>query len=149
MKKKTIIIILSIIIIFIYCSRNNNYDKLKAANYITNHTLKRSHNCCAWFVMKAIWAGGKPCIILPAFAYSDYLPKLGFGKVNKDNYKPLKGDIVVFPKVKGHIYGHIAMWNGEQWISDYKQKGIIVSKSYKHCDYEVFRYNKEDNKQRN
>lgn len=145
--KKICILIIVAFSLFTYCSINNKYDKAKAADYITNHTLSRSHTCCAWFVMKAIWAGGKPCVILPAFAYSDYLPKLGFDKVKEDNYKPLKGDIVVFPHVKGHIYGHIAMWNGEQWISDFKQKGIIVSKSYKQCNYEVFRYSKESNKQ--
>lgn len=147
MRKKIFISALVVFTIFSYCSINNNYDNVKAADYITTHTLKRSHTCCAWFVMKAMWAGGKPCVILPAFAYSDYLPILGFGKVNKDSYKPLKGDIVVFPHVKGHIYGHIAMWNGTQWISDFKQKGIIVSNSYKGCEYEIFRYNKKDNKQ--
>ncbi len=34
---------------------------------------------------------------------------MGFDEVGRDDYRPQKGDIVVFLRVKGHIFGLIAM----------------------------------------
>lgn len=142
MKKKVILLVVCLLaILFITVGKYNKFDKNRSADYITCHSLSKSHNCCAWYVMKALWVGGKPCFILPAFGYSYYLPIIGFNEVNKDGYDPQKGDIVVFPHVNGHIYGHIAMWNGEQWVSDFKQRGIIVNKAYTNSNYKIFRYN--------
>jgi len=36
------------------------------------------------------------------------------------------------------------MWNGKQWISDFKQKGIIVNKAYKNAPYKIIRYNNKN-----
>lgn len=135
---KKILLFLFLIFLFTCYGRFSSFDNEKAATYVTQHSLSKSHNCCAWYVMKALWVGGKPCIILPAFAYSNYLPALGFKEIETKDYKI--GDICVFPRVKGHIFGHIAMWNGKQWVSDFKQKGIIVSKAYK--EYKIFRRTK-------
>ena len=77
--------------------------------------------------MKALHAGGSPAYILPAYAYSWLLPQLGFDEVAAEGYSPQTGDIVVFPKVDGHIWGHIQMWNGQQWISDFMQKGFYAA----------------------
>lgn len=38
------------------------------------------------------------------------------------NYTPSKGDIIVFDRFPGHPDGHTAMYNGNQWISDFRQK---------------------------
>lgn len=90
--------------------------------------------------MKAIIAGGEPCIILPAWGYEYYLPFIGFEEVSEANYKHEVGDIVVFPAVKGHKYGHIAIWNGTQWVSDFKQKNFIVASAYSEADYKLYRH---------
>jgi len=122
----------------IYLFAPHRYNPDKAVAHLTENALSRSHTCCAWFVMRAMQAGGCPMILAPAHSYSTILPYYGFKEVKTTTYK--KGDIVVFPAVKGHKWGHIAMWNGEQWVSDFKQKGIIVSSAYKNADYKVWRY---------
>jgi type VI secretion system secreted protein VgrG len=39
-----------------------------------------------------------------------------------DKYLPQKGDIAVFqPPNDKHRHGHIQMYNGTQWVSDFKQ----------------------------
>lgn len=57
-----------------------------------------------------------PIEIFPAHSYADVLPFYGFKKVETTEFE--KGDIVVFHATKNHKWGYIAMWNGEQWISD-------------------------------
>lgn len=109
----------------------------KATNPLSEHAFSHSHNCCAWFVMRAMQSGGCPAIILPAWAYRYYLPIIGWEEININSSIPQKGDVSIFPYTKNHIFGHIAMWNGEQWISDFKQKNIIVSKDY--TTYRIYR----------
>jgi len=116
------------------------YSVEKAVLYINKHAEKKSRNCCALYVAAALQAGGLKPVLLRACDYSWYLPKLGFKAIPTDHYKPRKGDIVVFPKVKNHMFGHIAMWNGKQWVSDFKQRNIIVAKEYQKADYQIFRY---------
>ncbi|MGH9406013.1 MAG: hypothetical protein ACRD3D_09290 [Terriglobia bacterium] len=47
---------------------------------------------------------------------------------NKD-YKPEKGDIVVFGGNKSHPYGHIEVYSGKGWVSDFKQHSMIPYRS--------------------
>lgn len=136
-RKKIVLITITIIGYIAWCNTASfNIDT--AAKLLTENALSRSHNCCAWFVMRAMQTGGSPSIILPAWAYEYYLPLVGWKEIKEEAYTPQKGDICVFPHVKHHIFGHIAMWNGEQWISDFKQKNIIVNKAY--SDYKVYRH---------
>lgn len=37
------------------------------------------------------------------------------------NYVPQKGDVVSWGAIKGHKYGHTAIYNGKEWVSDTKQ----------------------------
>ena len=57
-------------------------------------------------------------------------------------FKVKKGDIIVFPAIKNHIFGHIAIWNGEQWVSDFKQKSMFPASGYRFTKYKIFRYEK-------
>lgn len=140
---KRIIKILSIFLIsfFTYTfAFSHDYSIDKAVEYLNQHAEVKSRNMCALYVERAIRAGGQPAFILPAWGYAHVLPNMGFKEISRNNYIPKKGDIVVFPRVKGHIFGHIAMYNGEQWISDFKQKNIIVAKAYYNCNYRLFRH---------
>lgn len=50
--------------------------------------------------------------------------KQGFQEVKYSaNYKPQVGDIMSLPRGLGQsaTHGHVAMWNGKYWVSDYKQ----------------------------
>lgn len=50
------------------------YDAGKASRYATGNTLSTSHNCCAGFVMRALWQGNCFVGIYPAWAYKRILP---------------------------------------------------------------------------
>lgn len=118
----------------------HSYSIDKAVEYANSHAEAHSRNMCALYVERAINAGGQPAFILPAWGYAYVLPHMGFVEVDKNNYQPQKGDIVVFPRVSGHVFGHIAMYNGRQWISDFKQKNLIVANAYLNSDFKFFRY---------
>jgi len=45
--------------------------------------------------------------------------------VSPKGYKPLEGDVVVFSKTPYHKYGHIEMYNGKGWVSDFKQHSMV------------------------
>ena len=139
--KTTFKIIVALLIIFgatILFSHLKSFNTEKAAEYVTENAAPRSKTCCAWYVMRAMHAGGCPISIYPAWAYKYILPLHNFEKVDKQNYRPKKGDIVVIENSKAHFWGHIAMYNGEIWVSDFKQRSMNpYRKSY---PYEIFRY---------
>lgn len=122
---------------------NYTFDKEKAAAYVTKNAETRSKTCCAWYVMRALQEGGCPAYILPAYGYSWLLPRMDFVEVSKENYVPQKGDIIVFPAIGKHIWGHIQMWNGYQWVSDFRQKNMIPAKAYRKTKWKIFRYNEK------
>lgn len=138
MNKTLKYLLLAIIVYFGYCAMAP-FDKDSAVKHLDSHALSKSHCCCAWYVMRAIQAGGIPIGILPAWGYEYALPFYGFANVTENYDGPKKGDIVVFPATKGHIYGHIAMYNGNQWVSDFKQKNMICSPAYKNTKYKFYR----------
>lgn len=116
------------------------YNTEAAADYASRHTLKRSHRWCAGWVMKGLWRGGCFVGLYPAWMYKYVLPLYGFDEVKPSAYR--KGDIVVYPAVGKHIWGHIAIYDGKQWVSDFKQKHLIVAPAYKKVKPIFFRYNK-------
>ncbi len=145
MNKVIIIILLSLSFIVMipvitpFAGEKSNYDIKKACEYITENAAPRSKTWCAWHVMRAMHAGGCPIYLLPAHCYSWLLPQFGFNEIDSDKFIPQKGDIAVFPAVKGHFWGHIQMWNGKQWVSDFKQKSFYAAKGYIGCKYRLFR----------
>ena len=76
-KKFLTITALFIAIYFMWCNIAP-FNVNKATRHLTENALSRSHNCCAWFVMRAMQSGGCPSIILPAWAYRYYLPTVGW-----------------------------------------------------------------------
>lgn len=139
MKKKYIIgatgIVGIVVLSFIFARYvlYNEYSNDKAVSYLTEHANSRSTNSCALYVRRAIEAGGCPTFGQPPSAcdYDLFLPDLGFKEIENDNYSPQKGDVVVFSAIKGHKHGHICMYNGEQWISDFKQKSMYSASAYR------------------
>lgn len=101
--------------------------------YLNRNAKSKSIGKCAAYVRKAIEAGGLSTEGRPVAAcmYKDFLPKIGFneiaevtGKIKQQewthkNAKP--GDIAVMSHGK---YGHICMYNGKCWVSDYVQTGM-------------------------
>ena len=136
-----ILIVIIHVISAVYHERDS-FSVNAASRYLIEHAYEKSHNRCAWHIMCAMNAGGQPVPLLRACDYKWYFRGFldtQFYEVPSENYIPEKGDIVVFPKVKNHPYGHIAMWTGEQWVSDFKQNNIIVAKEYSELDCTIFR----------
>ena len=141
------IAVLSACFLGIYCLVSiHYYDVDKATVYLTEHAQSHSQHECARYVRMAIQAGGCPTYIHPAAAkeYDVFLPKLGFKEVLIVDYRPQKGDIIVIkpPKdQKEHEHGHIAMYNGKKWISDFAQRDMYGGNIYrkKGTEYHLFR----------
>lgn len=113
----------------------------KAAEYATEKAEKKSVGMCALYVRKAINAGGIPLYKCGcACNYRYVLPILNFHQVGKKSEREV-GDIVVFQPIGGRKYGHIAIWNGTQWVSDFKQRNFIVHSDYLNdgCEYAIYR----------
>ena len=136
-----IALLLTLIIGYLIILRSSNWEPQKAAEYATENAEKKSVGLCALYVRKAIKAGGIPLYTGgDAWSYKYVLPILGFDEVDKKSER-MAGDIVVFQPIGGRKFGHIAMWNGKQWVSDFKQRSIIVHSDYRRegCEYAIFR----------
>lgn len=114
------------------------YDGCKAADYTSSHTLEKPHCWCAGWVMQGLWHGNCYIALYPAWAYKYVLPLYGFKSVEDVDYQ--KGDIIVYPAVGKHIFGHIAIYDGVQWVSDFKQRNMVVSPAYNTVKPTLFRH---------
>ncbi len=121
--------------------RHCDWSPENAAKYATEHAESKSVGLCALYVRKAINAGGIPLYKCgSAWHYRYVLPILNFAE--KEVSDELKiGDIVVFQSIGGRKYGHIAIWNGTQWVSDFKQRNFIVHSDYtkEGAEYRIYR----------
>lgn len=94
----------------------------KSASWLRSHAHAKSLHKCATYVRLALEAGGIDTTGHPEYAkdYGDFLKKIGFHEVTRDGYSPKKGDIRVWQNYPGgHRAGHIHMYNGSQWVSDF------------------------------
>lgn len=118
------------------------YDPVLAVESAVDNAENKSHSLCAKYVREALQDAGIRIVVKPscAYLYKDFLPILGYSVVESP-YKP--GDVVVFMPTGNRKYGHIAIYTGEGWVSDFKQKSFYVHSDYlKSKDYVVFRKEK-------
>lgn len=141
MKKKLLKVIGCIVgVILLWNHLPYYYNNDKVVDYATTHAEKDSRTMCAGYVIKAMWHGGCPIGLIPAYAYNKTLPQMGFKEIAVKGYKPKKGDISVVPSNSNHPFGHIAIYNGRKWESDFEQNHILPSKVYKaNGKYQIFR----------
>ncbi|EAK3475150.1 hypothetical protein BHV26_07990 [Campylobacter coli] len=75
-------------------------------------------------------AAGYPLSGWPVAAadYINFLPKYGFTPVQgrASQISPEVGDISITQRFGNHKYGHIAIWNGSNWVSDFKQNSVSI-----------------------
>ena len=98
----------------------------KAADLITKNALTRSSGYCAKFVRKGLQEAGYD-LKTQAHAYqynNGALTEAGFSKVDPGKDGLQKGDVMVIPAEGKHKSGHIQMYNGTQWVSDFKQNSV-------------------------
>ena len=103
----------------------------RSIDYLLKNSNPKSTKSCAGYVRRALIAGGIQAYGNPVAAqdyhFQNYLDKIGFvkvteleDKISQENYRPLPGDIAVMQAPTGNI-GHICMWTGENWASDFIQ----------------------------
>ena len=101
-----------------------------AVTYLDHHAASHSTGHCAQYVREAIEHGG---IVLERHAsakdYGRSLEFAGFHEVAHHDYK--RGDVVVIQPIPGHPHGHMAMFDGEHWVSDFKQRTLYPGESYR------------------
>jgi len=120
------------------------WDIKKACEWLQGNAHASSTHRCAKYVRMAIEAGGVSTDGRPLWAwqYINFLPKIGFkhiGTYTQNGYTPEPGDIAVY--LKGNdkkVPGHICMWTGKQWCSDFRQNNMIVYKNTKEAY--IFRF---------
>jgi hypothetical protein len=117
---------------------------------------KRGEGQCATKVREAIEAGGidiaKKDWRNSAKDYGDTLQKYGFdaevkvgahqGFPPKKKYTPQAGDVVVIQGTSTSPHGHMAMYSGKQWISDFKQRTFWPGREYsaEEPSYVIYRH---------
>ena len=143
MKNKFLTIVLVVgSLILIWNHLPYYYSNDKAVAYIDSHAGPKSKKSCAGYVMRGLWHGGCPIssAVLPAYGYARILPQVGFKEIPTENYIPKKGDVSVLPHNNNHPYGHIAVYDGKQWVSDFRQSNLLCSKTYRTIGkYQIFR----------
>jgi hypothetical protein len=126
---------------------SKQWDIKIAISCLTKNALTKSIGKCARYVRTAIEAGGLSTKGRPnsAYEYASFLPTIGFVQIEKligktkqrewsnKNAKP--GDIAV---MKHGTHGHICMWNGKNWVSDFTQNNMWVYSGDGECT--IFRY---------
>ena len=119
------------------------FDKDAFAKHLRAHALPPyGKGRCARYVREAMVAGGLNTIGNPFYAkdYGPFLVRLGFQQVSRDKYVPQVGDIVVMPANAHSVGGHVAGWDGRNWISDFVQGAMMPGPDYrKKGEYEVYR----------
>jgi hypothetical protein len=124
------------------------WNKGKAIEHLNSHAEPNSLGHCAEYVRKAIEAGG--VTLHRHISAKDYGPSLlnvGFKKTVQTRadvaYHHRAGDIAIIQPIKGHPHGHMAMFNGTEWVSDFVQHhGVYPGPSYRLSNppYAIYRY---------
>lgn len=98
------------------------WDLDKAVKHLNSHAQGRSLGLCATYVRRAVEAGGVTLTrTLSAKNYGPSLVAVGFGKLPADPIIYRVGDVAVIQSLPGSPHGHIAMFNGKNWVSDFVQ----------------------------
>jgi len=61
----------------------------------------------------------------------------------QENYVPIKGDVRVFQNYpSGSVNGHIDMYNGKHWVSDFVERGNWPGVNYERYkpSFSIFRW---------
>ncbi|HEX5486731.1 CHAP domain-containing protein [Limnobacter sp.] len=120
------------------------WDVDKAVDYLNKHAHKKSMGRCAQFTRLAIEAGGLSLVHqASAKDYGSSLTKVGFKAIDAQSNQFQKGDVAVIQPIAHHPHGHMAMFNGKFWVSDFLQlHGFYPGISYRklHPSYTIYRY---------
>ncbi|WPN56046.1 CHAP domain-containing protein [Pseudomonas sp. P9_31] len=115
-----------------------------ATQHIRTHAGTFSHNRCAEFTRQAIAAGG--VVLTRTHNAKDYgvpLEHAGF-RVVPIGSSLRAGDVAIIqPYTGGNPSGHMTMFDGTAWYSDFKQSSMYPGPGYReaHPSYKIYRKN--------
>lgn len=116
-------------------------DMDKAVQHLISHANAKSTGWCAKYVANALQAGGFSFTRQSsAYLYhtNGVLRGIGYREIGKQS-SYIKGDITVTEKNSRWVDGHIAMWSGSMWISDFRQTSEFVY-AYNQPPVHYYRY---------
>ncbi|EOG2147933.1 hypothetical protein ACK5KF_004549 [Salmonella enterica] len=132
--------------------------KINAENFKKgiDKKLKYGESKCARYVKKTLIAGGAsvknsaiesaknygPWLIENNFKVADNATTVSSGGVFTISGQQA-GDVVVIQAAPHHVHGHMAMFNGTHWVSDFVQeKGFYPAQIYRdqNIPYKLYRY---------
>ena len=100
----------------------------------------RSTGYCAKYVRRALQSAGYQFTSQASaymYATRGTLAQAGFVKLSNNNYQPQIGDVAVFNRSSKNPHGHIQIYDGSQWVSDFKQNKFSPYST--HNGYSVWR----------
>ncbi|HUY80629.1 MAG TPA: RHS repeat-associated core domain-containing protein [Acidobacteriaceae bacterium] len=112
-------------------SSGHPIDKDAITNYADQHAEPHSLGKCAAYCRRAFEAGGVDTNGHPIDAkdWGPTLLKNGATVISPDGYTPQKADVAVFAGSDAHPHGHITIYDGKQWVSDFKQRNMSPYRS--------------------
>jgi RHS repeat-associated protein len=125
-----------------------NKDKIVDTMDKNAHGTNTYNGYCASACRKGLRAGGVKVPLVNGHRYpnaNEYGPVLlknGASIVPEKGYVPEKGDVVVFEGGGPHNHpnGHIAIYDGKQWISDTRQTQMAPNRSGYPGGYTIYRF---------
>lgn len=111
-----------------------------AARLAARAAHSRSQGRCALYVRKALQGAGYQFTSQASaymYATNGTLAGAGFTRISSDNYVPQVGDVVVFNRSSKNPHGHIQIYDGRQWVSDFRQPNFSPYRT--HNGYSVWR----------
>jgi hypothetical protein len=120
------------------------WDVGAAVKHLKSHARATSHGQCARYTRVAIEAGGVTLVHhVSAKDYGSSLTKVGFKSQGQLASGYRAGDVAIIQPIKGHGHGHMCMYDGRHWISDFKQMhGLYPGPGYRKQKpaFVVYRY---------
>ena len=112
----------------IIASNGQRIDINKFTNFLQGISSYSSSQKCAKSIRLALESAGARFQSHPVAAadWGNTLMKIGYRQINPKFDAPKEGDIYIIDRTSKHVYGHIAGFNGTQWVSDFKQKSYDV-----------------------
>ena len=121
-------------------TKSNKLDKDKLVKWMDDHAEANSQGHCARYVRQGMEAGGLDTDGRPVNAkdYGPFFIKLGAFVVQQEGYIPKAGDFAVFEGTDDHPIGHVQVYDGTQWVSDFKQNSY--NPYHDDTDSKVYRF---------
>jgi len=110
------------------------YDAQAAANHASTHAVNSgaATGHCARAVREALAAGGVDVRAPHARNLGSSLAANGFDRIPAAGYSPRVGDVVVIqPYSGGSPSGHTALFNGQNWVSEFVQHDFWGGPGYR------------------